>query len=126
MLLATNGYDTTTRSTCLVQASATSSTNTYWQTNTTASSRGICSRGSWLIEYVTNNSKILWTLSDPTNTIESVYIVHFSAGRGPITVNTVKTARAVLPSLYLKSNVTCTNCDDSTAGTSTNPWTLSM
>ena len=59
MLLATNGYSTTTRSTCLSAQPYISSTNSYWQTNTTASSRGNCSRGSWLIEYASNNSKYL-------------------------------------------------------------------
>ena len=123
VLYSTNGYGETSRATCLSSAPNVSG-NTMWNTNTTESSRGPCSRGSWLIEYASNNIANLWTLS--AELYYYVYYVDYSNTRGVLMNYLASSTNGVLPTVYLKQSIICTNCNDSTAGTSSKPWTLSL
>ena len=75
---------------------------------------------SWINDLTKSNPA--WTLSVMRNSNNNVY--YYS--NGDLVTPTVGYPFAVYPSLYLKSNVRCDNCDEDDAGSSSNPYKLTF
>ena len=123
--LATSGDGTlNSRNQCINEVPTVATLNEYWKNNLDESLRGICSNNSWLIRYSSDNNLKLWTVSAAQNNMNYMYYITPNADRGSINVLGSKEAFGILPSLYLKPNVICTNCYDDNAGSSANPLKL--
>ena len=124
-LLATDGYNgVTPRSTCITNAAPNTSNNQYWGGN--SSTLKNCAKGSWLIITAKTLNSELWTMSAYADNDNMAYYIKHYDSDGSINYTQVSGGIGNLPTVYLKPNVICTNCSDTTAGTSTNPWTLSF
>ena len=114
-----NSESNVDRDTCL-KTSTYFSSNSYWN-----SSNGLCFYKSWM--FIQDNGS-RWTLTPVSvGNIANVFYttISNSAGAFGASGNTVKTSLSIYPTLYLKSSVICTNCNEADVGTSTNPFELS-
>ena len=130
-LYATDGYNgSTSRDYCLNTASPNTTSNAYWAVGSTSSSKKDCSRGSWMIEYVSTSSYRMWSMSTRADNTYDVYYIIFNQSSGVLFATRADSDNynfyGVLPTVYLKENVICKNCDDPTAGTSTNPYKIGI
>ena len=126
--LATAGYDTVSRDDCLSQALYNSTDQTNWSTGSVDNDGGSCAKGSWMFEIGRNSSSELWSLSSREDNDDATYVYYLaynnpSAFHGSFSANAIK---KILPSVYLNSNVVCTNCDEVDVGSSSNPFELSL
>ena len=126
-LLSTAGGTTYSREECLTGKIrlSTGNYNDLWSTS--YSQPGECVTTSWITLQGNSKRKHQWTLNtrNDVGAINGVFqgdatgIFHLPA---PIDNNRNYN---VYPTLYLKSNVICTNCSEADAGSSTNPFQLS-
>ena len=124
-LFSTNGGSTYDRNTCINQSSRTESTNLYW--NTAINPPSECAAGSWMSMIAVNSGLTIWTLNTRSNTYNYAYRMLPSNAAGITGANIPnRTDTSVFPTVYLKSNIICTNCGNKSAGTETNPFELSI
>ena len=122
--LATDGNNgATSRDTCI--ASKLSNT-TYWKSNTSNQTPGNCNLGSWLVKYVYDNSANAWVLNPRRDTGSHVFNINPKAGYGLLYSDESYDRKNILPTLYLKSNVYCTNCTTQDVGSATNPYIVKL
>ena len=122
-IFSTNGGSTYNRSFCLNQPARDMSGNSiYWKTT---SPRGECAAGSWMTQLLEGIEP--WLLTPFSNNENSAFIgvSNISGGSIGYRASVANPNSPMLPALYLKSSVICTNCSDSDAGSSSNPFQLS-
>ena len=122
---STSGGTINNRKTCLedrLRTKDSSYTVVLWRSNAPI---GECVSNSWMIKPVIDNSTNHWTLSQQSDTTVSLYGI-WSYQQGVVRGPAANETHGVVPSVYLKPNVICTNCSESDAGTSENPFELSI
>jgi uncharacterized repeat protein (TIGR02543 family) len=117
--LATSGDGTLAiRKYCVESASTQSTGNLYWSTN------GTCSNTSWLITTAKNNNSNIWTVTSCKDNQFKSYTIYNNNSNTCINYSTNLHSFMAQPSLYLKPDLTCINCNDETAGARTNPFII--
>ena len=97
--------------------------NSYWRTDGVNS--GPCTNNSWLVKQVQTSGVDVWTLAPYNTNSTGVRYIAYSNSYGVMGGHGAHLSYGVVPAIYLKSSVICTNCSDSMAGTETKPYTLS-
>ena len=101
------------------------SNNTNWRTDSSANNN--CATNSWLINIVNNYSvSNCWSLVGSNTSSVGVFDIRYFSSNGPAMSSDLGNRSGVLPTLYLNNDVSCTNCDEANAGSSSNPFKLTM
>ena len=125
--LSTNGYSNVSRQDCLasnILNSSKSSTNEYWQVKSDADT---CVSSAWLIKNFTFSShgtNDIWSLTTPQYDDDCAFTIISYSSDNAINCKRVILGAGVFPTVYLKNNVYCLNCDEENVGSSSKPYEL--
>ena len=119
---ATSG-ETIERESCLITSTMGTDTGEYWSTRVP---QAPCPANSWMFQQVLESKKDSWTLT-PYAIAEHVFNANYeSDGALGRSSTSSKNKYGIIPTLYLKSNVVCGNCDKANVGSESVPMKLIM